>query len=225
MAGAARVSTLGASTRLLVLGAVRIFQPVHGYFVQRELASWDIGAWASIHPGSIYRALRTLTDRGLLEATATQAAGHRPERTAYQLTPTGEAEFFDLLRTTLEGTADATAFLVAANFAYALPREEAVDALESHVANLERDVAAADATATALIAAAETPDTASEISRILSARMSGELAWARDYLGRVRAGAYSFAGEDRDWHPSPEQVAATLAGGAHLPPEYLRPEK
>ncbi len=38
-------------TRLLVLGAVRIFQPTHGYFVRRELASWQVEEWAHLNPG------------------------------------------------------------------------------------------------------------------------------------------------------------------------------
>jgi hypothetical protein len=41
-----------SSTRLLILGAVRIFQPVHGYFVRRELLSWRADQWAKINPGS-----------------------------------------------------------------------------------------------------------------------------------------------------------------------------
>ena len=49
-----------SSTRLLILGAVRIFQPVHGYFVRRELLTWRVEQWAKINPGSIYNALRTL---------------------------------------------------------------------------------------------------------------------------------------------------------------------
>ena len=37
-----------SATRLLVLGVVRIFQPVHGYFVRRELLSWRAESWAAI---------------------------------------------------------------------------------------------------------------------------------------------------------------------------------
>ena len=62
---------MSASTRLLVLGAVRIFQPAHGYLVRRELLSWDVENWAAINPGSIYNMLRTLTRDGLLEEVDT----------------------------------------------------------------------------------------------------------------------------------------------------------
>jgi DNA-binding PadR family transcriptional regulator len=53
-------------TRLLVLGAVRIFQPAHGYLVRRELISWHAQEWANLNPGSVYNALRSLTRDGLL---------------------------------------------------------------------------------------------------------------------------------------------------------------
>ena len=45
-------------TRLVVLGAVRQFEPVHGYFLRRELMTWHVDEWANIQPGSIYNALK-----------------------------------------------------------------------------------------------------------------------------------------------------------------------
>ena len=56
------------STRLLILGAVRIFQPVHGYFVRRELLTWRAEQWANLNPGSVYNALRTLERDGFIAA-------------------------------------------------------------------------------------------------------------------------------------------------------------
>ena len=67
-----------SATRLLVLGAVRIFQPAHGYLVRRELLSWDVENWAAINPGSIYNMLRTLTRDGLLAEVDTADAGQGP---------------------------------------------------------------------------------------------------------------------------------------------------
>lgn len=56
-----------STTRLLVLGAVRIFQPVHGYYLRRELLTWRADQWAALNPGSVYNALKTLTKDGFLE--------------------------------------------------------------------------------------------------------------------------------------------------------------
>jgi DNA-binding PadR family transcriptional regulator len=81
-----------SATRLLVLGVVRIFQPVHGCSVRRELLTWKVDDWAHVKPGSIYNALRTLTKEGYLEAAGTHTEGSRPERTLYQLTPSSIAQ-------------------------------------------------------------------------------------------------------------------------------------
>src|SRR3954454_16465024 len=89
-------SSQGSSTRLLVLGCVRIFQPVHGYFLRRELVSWEVDQWAHVHPGSIYNALKSLTRAGLLEEVAGGTEGPRPPRTTYRLTAEGDDEFFAL---------------------------------------------------------------------------------------------------------------------------------
>src|SRR6185437_12722159 len=86
-----------SATRLLVLGAVRIFQPAHGYLVRRELLSWDVENWAAINPGSIYNMLRTLTRDGLLEEVDTADVGKGPARVAYRLTADGETAFLGLL--------------------------------------------------------------------------------------------------------------------------------
>ena len=58
--------SVSSTTRLLVLGVIRIFQPVHGYEVRRELMSWRVDEWASIAPGSIYNALKTLAREGMI---------------------------------------------------------------------------------------------------------------------------------------------------------------
>jgi DNA-binding PadR family transcriptional regulator len=59
-----------APTRLLVLSVVRLLQPVHGYDVRRELLSWRADEWASVPPGSVYGALKTLERDGWIEAVA-----------------------------------------------------------------------------------------------------------------------------------------------------------
>jgi DNA-binding PadR family transcriptional regulator len=87
-----------STTRMLILGMVRLFQPVHGYDVRRELLSWHADQWANIAPGSVYHALKKLADEGLLHEVSTEQVGARPARTTYEITEKGEAEFQDLLR-------------------------------------------------------------------------------------------------------------------------------
>lgn len=203
----------GASTRLIVLGCVRLFAPVHGYFLRRELTSWRVDQWANVHPGSIYGALRTLTRDGLLEEVTTTPAAGRPARTSYRLTAAGEAEFLALLRRGLLATDDPASFLAALNLSIALPRDEVVRALRARVAILEGALAQGAAFVADLLAAPDTPDHAVEVPRFFEARTRGELEWLRDLLRRVESGAYSYAGEQPYWTPTPDALAQAEAAG------------
>lgn len=207
----------GASTRLIVLGCVRIFQPVHGYFLRRELTSWQVDSWANVHPGSIYGALRSLTRDGLLEEVRTTTATNRPERTSYRLTPAGEVEFLALLRRGLLALDDPPTFLAALNLGGALPRDEVLRALRARTVMLEGKAAQELALADEIVAAPDTPDWASEVPRMIASRTTGELGWLRGLVERIEAGAYAYAGEPPSWEPTAEaiaQVAAAGVGGA-----------
>jgi DNA-binding PadR family transcriptional regulator len=115
---------------MLILGVVRIFQPVHGYDVRRELLSWHADEWANVAPGSIYHALKKLADEGLLHEVATEQVGARPARTTYEVTVKGEAEFQDLLRRHWwDYKAPVDPFASAFTFLPAMPRREGIAAL------------------------------------------------------------------------------------------------
>jgi DNA-binding PadR family transcriptional regulator len=121
-----------STTRLLILGVVRAAQPVHGYDVRRELLSWHADEWAHVAPGSIYHALKRMTDEGLLAEVSTEQVGARPARTSYAVTDKGEAEFRDLLRRYWwEHTIPIDPFQAAFAFLGALPPAEAAGALRN----------------------------------------------------------------------------------------------
>jgi DNA-binding PadR family transcriptional regulator len=133
-----RLAEMSSTTRLLVLGVVRLFQPVHGYEVRRELVTWRASEWASVNPGSIYNALKTLTRDGLLEVVGTDQIGGRPERTTYQLTVAGEDEFRNLLRSQWWTVGSLTDPLMAAvSFLSAVSRKEAIAALEHRITQIQ----------------------------------------------------------------------------------------
>ncbi|WP_328396651.1 PadR family transcriptional regulator [Nocardia sp. NBC_00416] len=89
--------TEGSSTmsavRLLVLGVTRRQQPTHGYAVRRELLSWRADTWTNVQPGSIYHAVKQLTQEGKLRTLGTEDGGRGPGRTLFELTDDGETEF------------------------------------------------------------------------------------------------------------------------------------
>jgi DNA-binding PadR family transcriptional regulator len=181
-----------SSTRLLILGAVRILQPVHGYLVRRELTSWQVDRWAYLNPGSVYNALRTLARERFLEQV--DAEPQRQGRTTYRLTANGEVEFLTLLREAL-WTFDAFApdrFMAGICFMGALPREEVIGALESRLGQMEQGARGFEETVEEMLAAPRTPDHVTEVLRLGVANVRGEAAWTRELVARLRAGSYRF---------------------------------
>ncbi|MCA2219328.1 PadR family transcriptional regulator [Wangella sp. NEAU-J3] len=126
---------------MMILGVVQWMQPVHGYDVRRELLNWDADKWANVKPGSIYHALRKLTEEELLREVATEQVGARPARTTYEITAKGAEEFMTLLRGNwwhLSTPPDP--FMAAFSFLPVLPRPEASAALRSRAAQLQAGV-------------------------------------------------------------------------------------
>jgi DNA-binding PadR family transcriptional regulator len=126
---------------MMILGLVQWMQPVHGYDVRRELLSWSADKWANVQPGSIYHALRKLTEEELLREVATEQVGARPARTTYEITEKGAEEFLTLLRGNwwhLSTPPDP--FMAAFSFLPVLPREEASAALRNRAVQLQAGV-------------------------------------------------------------------------------------
>jgi DNA-binding PadR family transcriptional regulator len=189
-------------TRLLVIGAVRIFQPVHGYLVRRELLSWHAEEWAHLNPGSVYNALRSLTRDGFLEDVGTETEGGRPARTMYRLTAKGETEFMALLHDGLWNLAphEPANLLAAWSFAWALPRAEVIEALEHRLAQISASEQHIGEAIDGIGSDPEIPAHVAEHLRLTQARLDGEADWVRDSLPRLRAGEYWFDGEpNRPW--------------------------
>ena len=188
-------------TRLLVLGAVRIFQPAHGYLVRRELLSWQVEEWANLKPGSVYNALRTLTRDGLLveEEAPIAVGGTGPgARATYRLTADGESEFYRLEREALwQLHPSEPGWLMAGlSFWFALSRQEVLDALEARRAQLESRLTGAPYLADEIRASGK-PSHVVEYVHMMEAGLRAELAWVEGAEQRIRDGSYGFAGEDR----------------------------
>ena len=192
---------MSSTTRLLVLGVVRIFQPVHGYDVRRELVSWHAEEWANVAPGSIYNALKSLTKDGLLEVVGTKQVGGRPERTQYRITKKGEAEHAELVRDTLWTVRMPIDPMVAAvSMIHFIDRKELIAALDARAAKIKGDVAHAEHVIAA-IDDVETPAHVREMMSLINARMSAEIAWGRAFKTKLAAGDYRTLGDPK-WSPT-----------------------
>jgi DNA-binding PadR family transcriptional regulator len=194
----------------MILGLVKWLQPVHGYEVRRELMSWSVEDWANIAPGSIYHALRKLSQEQMLEEVATEQVGARPARTTYRITGKGDAEFGELLRQYWwEYRQPVDPFLSAFSLLPALPRDEAVAALRNRVRLLEGYVATMQAElADSALATSGKPPHVGWLLELNIARGATEIAWCRRIAERVEGGAGFHAGEYDEAHVGAEWRAA-----------------
>ncbi|NMN96753.1 PadR family transcriptional regulator [Antrihabitans stalactiti] len=182
-----------SAVRLLVLGVIRQHQPVHGYAVHRELASWRIETWTNVKPGSVYHALKQLTKEGRLREAGTEASTTGPGRTLYEVTEAGESEFVELLEAALVSI-DMEELGAGIAFMQTLPRQQVITLLqEQRRRSVEARDSLTDMKAT-YPDAYEAPHSR-DLLTLWSGSFSAIAAWTDDLVGRLEAGEYRMAGE------------------------------
>jgi DNA-binding PadR family transcriptional regulator len=192
-----------SSTRLLVLGVVRMHGKTHGYQVRRELLTWSADKWANVQPGSIYHALKTMAKEALLTEVETEG-GRGPDRVAYELTGDGESEFQRMLATMLAEVTDGdrVQLTAALTFLPQLPRGRAVSLLEHRLTQLEsRRATVCDV----LRRGTEwgQPPHVNELYRLWASQVESGIAWTNDLLDRLRGGEYVMADDPAESFGSP----------------------
>jgi DNA-binding PadR family transcriptional regulator len=199
-----------STTRLLILGLVSYLQPVHGYDIRKELASWNVESWANVQPGSIYHALRKMSEEGLLEEVATEQAGNRPARTQYRLTAAGAAEYQALLRKYWWEYQEPTdPFLAGFAFLPHLPRAEAVGALRARARLLEGWNAAYRDNVEEWTA--YKPPHVGWQFELTMARCEAEARWCHDIAARIEAGEGTHTAEEPEGQSADEWRKAIRA--------------
>jgi DNA-binding PadR family transcriptional regulator len=185
------------TTRMLVLGAVRIFGPANGYQLRRELLSWEVERWAHVNPGSIYSMLTTLEKQAAIERHDLEIDGGRPVA-VYTVTAAGDAEFERLVYeslATVPDSGDALPLRVAMNFGATLTRSAFLDALAERVRILWAAVEQFDLKLAAVgDPPVVPPHTLSELHLEL-ALMKAQLDWVIGLQSDVRAGGLEFTGD------------------------------
>lgn len=79
-------------TRLMALGTLTRYGPLHGHQIRRLADVTNVGEWGGVSVGALYRELRALEREGLVEQVRTEQVGRRPARTVYQITDEGRVE-------------------------------------------------------------------------------------------------------------------------------------
>jgi DNA-binding PadR family transcriptional regulator len=83
-------------TRLMVLGTLARYGPQHGHQIRRLADLSNVGEWAAVSVGALYRELRAMEREGLVEALRTERVGRRPARVVYAITEDGGLELGNL---------------------------------------------------------------------------------------------------------------------------------
>lgn len=194
------------TTRILVLGVVKVGGPANGYQLRRELLSWDVERWAQLNPGSVYSMLTTLATAGLIAKHELPASGDDRAATVFTITDAGDRELARLVTEALENVGDSGDLLplrVAFNFAAFLRRDDFLRAAEARLATLVAARPTFDEKIDELTAAATAPPhVALELG--LEARIvDAQVVWLSEILDVVRAGGLYFVGEDDRvaWRP------------------------
>ena len=88
------------SVKLVILGMLKQ-GPQYGYELKHRIEE-EMGDWTSIAFGSIYFALKKLTEEKCIRQAGHEQPGSRPSRIIYEITEEGESRFFELLNETWE---------------------------------------------------------------------------------------------------------------------------
>lgn len=177
------------STRLVILGLLRE-QNLYGYEIKQTIEE-HMGDWTSIAFGSIYFALRKLTEEGLTEKLGTEKPGDHPSRIIYQITEAGRREFLRLLREVwAKPEREYFTFDIGIFFMDALGRRESAALIRQRIAYLEATVSGLLAHRTEQMANEYVPVRAMAIFDHSLAHFQAELMWTRDLLEKVEAGVY-----------------------------------
>lgn len=173
-----------SSTRLLMLGVLRLLQPAHGYRIRRQLESWQADEWANVAFGSIYFSLRKMEQEGLVQAVAPEEPAERRGRTSYIVTDVGEQEFHRLLEeqwSAREPIVDP--FMAGLAFMQSVSRSQILDYLRAR-----RNAALTEAKELENNSKLASPPHVAELLLLPASRLRAEAAWADAAIIKVERG-------------------------------------
>jgi DNA-binding PadR family transcriptional regulator len=116
-------------------------RPMHPYEISTMLRARGKDQSIKVNYGSLYSVVAALEKHGFVEALETVREGNRPERTVYQITEAGQAEFTDWL-SELVGTPTREFHPLEAGLSYlpGLQPERAVELLEQRLKAIDTDI-------------------------------------------------------------------------------------
>ena len=171
---------------LAVLG-VLAQRPMHRYEIATTIHQQGKGDELAIRWGSLYTVVKNLERHGFVEATGTERAGARPERTTYRITTAGRREMADWTRDLLRSPArEHPRFTAGLSMIGALPPDEVAGLLRERLAHLEAGLAADRADLARW--SADVPRLFLLEDEYALALQQAEADWVRGLLGELEGG-------------------------------------
>jgi DNA-binding PadR family transcriptional regulator len=190
---------VGNVLALALLAVLAPGRPMHPYEMATVLRRTGKERDMKIKWGSLYTVVQNLERHGFIEATGSDRAGRRPERTVYAITDAGHAELRDWLRELVAvPEAEYPRFEAALSVLGVLPPDEAADLLERRVRALDADITAERAALGE--AAAHVPRMFLIEAEYAVAMREAEAAWVRSLLTELAEGTLSGMADWRAYH-------------------------
>jgi DNA-binding PadR family transcriptional regulator len=116
-------------------------RPMHAYEMFQLLMSREEDRLIKVRLGTVYHTVERLAGQQLVEATGTERAGNRPERTTYAITAEGDAALRRRISDAIETPVyEYPLFPVALSEAHNLPADETVRVLNRRLELLQKQV-------------------------------------------------------------------------------------
>jgi DNA-binding PadR family transcriptional regulator len=175
------------STRLVILGLLQQGK-LHGYEI-KNIITKHMDDWTSIAFGSIYFALKKLSEEGLIAKVGEEQSGNRPSRSIYEITKAGRNEFMALLRQLwAEPERTYFSFDVALFFISALSSSEACIYLYNRIAKLESSLQFLNTHKKEHRRIENVPKVAFAIMDHSIAHIKAEIKWLKDTVKKIETG-------------------------------------
>lgn len=173
-----------SAVRVLILGIMMRGKPLHGYEIKQELESWNASEWASIAYGSIYSALKRMTEEKLIKQLDEKQDS---TRILYQIEPAGKEYFMELLRKQWWEIKHAIdPFQVALCFMDFMPKEELLAALTYRADHLKFSITTMNKILPIKIANWKAPRHIVENFKLQVAHAATELCWIEEAVEKIK---------------------------------------
>lgn len=175
-----------SAIRILLLGVLLNQGPKHGYEIRQELESWNAEQWANIAYGSIYFALKKMSEEGLIKILENKK-DLKPGRILYEVTQAGKEQFMSLLRKQWwEIKPIIDPFQVALTFMNCMPKDELLLALEHKADSLRACIKSMTHLIPIRMANTNYPRHITENFRLATSHCEAELKWVEGALEKVK---------------------------------------